>query len=282
LARTFFAWPEARKLELTMARGGRAWRGYFPVNGELTSGRPDLKEGLYFGEELGPDHPLVVARTPLHGANLIPAMDGFRDALLDHQSRMTALGHLLMRAVALSLGLPGDHFSAGCMRSPLPLFRIFHYPPVSAGAADQWGVGEHTDYGVLTILRQDGSGGLQVSSRGEWIEAPPIEGTFVVNIGDMLERLTGGLYVSTPHRVRNAGATGRLSMPFFFDPGFHAEVKPIEGLPPPEQAARRARWDGESVHEGLPRTYGEYLLGKVGRVFPELAGALESDEVSAR
>jgi isopenicillin N synthase-like dioxygenase len=271
LAREFFAWPDDRKAALSMALGGRAWRGWFPVNGELTSGRPDLKEGLYFGEELGADDPRVRARTPLHGANLVPEIAGFRAVLMDYQAHMTRLGHALMRGVALSLHLPGDHFSAGAMREPLTLFRIFHYPPQAQGEAGQWGVGEHTDYGVLTIRRQDATGGLQVHSDGGWIEAPPIDGTFVVNIGDMLERLTGGLYVSTPHRVRNAGATGRISMPFFFDPGFFSEVRPIAGLPrPPAGTARRARWDGASVHDGLPRTYGEYLLGKVGRVFPAL------------
>ena len=104
------------------------------------------------------------------------------------------------------------YFADRYTRDPLILFRIFNYPYSPDRAADQerWGVGEHTDYGVLTILRQDDTGGLQVKSRRRWIDAPPIPGTFVCNIGDMLDRMTRGLYRSTPHRVRQLrpAATG--------------------------------------------------------------------------
>ena len=95
----------------------------------------------------------------------------------------------------------------------------------------QWGVGEHSDYGLLTILWQDDVGGLQVKTREGWVDAPPLPRSFVCNIGDMLDRMTGGLYLSTPHRVAlNTSGRDRLSMPFFFDPHFEARVRPIEGL----------------------------------------------------
>ena len=90
------------------------------------------------------------------------------------------------------------------------------------------GVGEHTDYGLLTILRQDMSGGLEVKTKSGWVAAPPIPNSFVCNIGDMLDRMTGGRYLSTPHRVRNLAGHNRLSFPFFFDPNFSAEVRPIK------------------------------------------------------
>ena len=122
-----------------------------------------------------------------------------------------------MRGVALSLGLAEDYFAAGYTADPTVLFRIFHYPPAPP-ASDDWGVGEHTDYGLLTLLAQDRHGGLQVHAGTGWVEAPPIPGTFVCNIGDMLDRLTGGLYRSTPHRVKNVSGRERLSFPFFFDP----------------------------------------------------------------
>jgi isopenicillin N synthase-like dioxygenase len=130
-------------------------------------------------------------------------------------------------------------------------------------------VGEHTDYGLLTLLAQDAAGGLQVKTARGWIDALPIAGTLVCNIGDMLDRLTGGLYRSTPHRAKNVSGQGRLSFPFFFDPAFDAVVRPL-----PERATqiiddRETRWDGESVH-GFSGTYGDYLLGKVSHVFPEL------------
>src|SRR5262245_40102838 len=103
-SRAFFDRPEAEKLEIAMERGGRAWRGYFPVGAELTSGRPDQKEGLYFGEELAADHPLVRAGTPMHGPNLFPqAPAGFRECVLDYMAALTHLGHRLMAGIALSL-----------------------------------------------------------------------------------------------------------------------------------------------------------------------------------
>jgi polar amino acid transport system ATP-binding protein len=132
-------------------------------------------------------------------------------------------------------------------------------------------VGEHTDYGLLTMLWQDDVGGLQIKTREGWVDAPPVAGSFICNIGDMLDRMTAGLYRSTPHRVAlNTTGRDRLSMPFFFDPHFEARVKPVEGLAPPELADDRAtRWDQASVH-AFEGTYGDYLLAKVSKVFPEL------------
>lgn len=264
LAKEFFALPLAEKLKLEMSQAGRAWRGYFPVGGELTSGKPDLKEGLYFGQELGLDHPRVRAGVPLHGANLFPALPGFRETVLAWMEAMSTLGQALMRGVALTLDLAPGHF-APMLREPTTLFRIFNYPPdAQAATSERWGVGEHTDYGVLTILLQDDAGGLQVRTPHGWLEAPPIPGTFVCNLGDMLERMTLGLYKSTPHRVRNTAGRDRLSFPFFFDPSWDA---PLQALEVKTDAA--ARWDGRSVFD-FRGTYGEYLLGKVSKVFPEL------------
>lgn len=273
LSEQFFARPEDEKMAIGMACGGRAWRGFFPVGAEFTVGRPDRKEGLYFGAELAPDHPKVAAGVPLHGANLFPQIPDFRETILDYLDAMTQLGHTLMRGIALSLGLKAPYFAERYTSDPLILFRIFHYPPPTADEQfSEWGVGEHTDYGLLTILRQDDTGGLQVKSQGRWLEAPPIPNSFVCNIGDMLDRMTGGLYRSTPHRVRNESDRGRLSFPFFFDPNFDAEVKPID---PVLRVAddKEERWDRSSIHE-FHGTYGEYLLGKVAKVFPELGGGV--------
>lgn len=283
LSREFFAEPLERKMEIRMALGGRAWRGYFPVGDELTSGQPDLKEGIYFGEELGPDHPLVKAGTPMHGANLFPAHPPeLRETVLEYMAAMTELGHTLMAGIALSLGLEESYFADRYTAEPLTLFRIFNYP---AGKETGWGVGEHTDYGLLTILNQDNSGGLQVKSKtgwpnSEWIEAPPIPGSFVCNIGDMLDRMTGGLYRSTPHRVRNQSSRDRLSFPFFFDPNFNAEVKAVPlGIQINDDSQQR--WDKASVHN-FSGTYGDYILGKVSKVFPQLEGEMLHHENDAR
>jgi isopenicillin N synthase-like dioxygenase len=264
----FFALPAEDKLEIAMERGGRAWRGYFPVGAELTSGRPDLKEGLYFGAELPDDDPRVLAGTPLHGRNLFPRqVPRLRPLVLAYLDALTAVGQAVLTGVALSLDLDPGYFCTGYTADPTILFRIFHYPPSPPQTGD-WGVGEHTDYGLVTLLAQDDSGGLQVAAPEGWIDAPPVPGTLVCNIGDMLDRLTGGWYRSTPHRVRNLSGHGRLSFPFFLDPGFSAEVPPL-----PDRAADgddgRRRWDGQDLR-AFTGSYGDYLLGKVGQVFPEL------------
>ena len=283
LSREYFRLPDDEKARIAMAGGGRAWRGWFPVGGELTSGRPDRKEGIYFGGELGPDHPRVAAGVPLHGPNLFPARPaGLRDAVLAYMAAMTDLGHLLASAVARALGLADDWFTTHLTADPTVLFRIFHYPPAAAteregtpGAERQWGVAEHTDYGLLTILRQDDTGGLEVRTPAGWTNAPPVPGSFVCNLGDMLERMTGGLYRSTPHRVRNSGRAGRVSFAFFFDPSWDAEVRALPLDRPAEPVPPAPRWDGANVHE-LSGTYGDYLLAKVAKVFPELgAGVLD-------
>jgi isopenicillin N synthase-like dioxygenase len=273
LSQRFFAQDLETKLKIRMALGGRAWRGYFRVGDELTSGKPDQKEGVYFGAELPADHPLVQKSTPLHGPNLFPAEPaGLRETVLEYMAALTHLGHRLMAGLALSLNLDESYFADRCTAAPLTLFRIFNYPPPRDPAL--WGVGEHTDYGMLTILLQDDAGGLEVKSRSRWVAAPPVPDSFVCNIGDMLDRMTRGLFRSTPHRVRNPAPRDRLSFPFFFDPNFFARVQPIE-LPPGEVPPddQPERWDRASVH-AFQGTYGDYLLNKVSKVFPELRQAV--------
>src|SRR5688572_3070163 len=148
-ATEFFAQDLSKKLEIEMAHGGKAWRGYFPVEGELTSGKPDLKEGIYFGAELDGNHPMVKSGTPLHGPNLFPTwMPHLRRLVLDYMAALTRLGHRLMAGISLSLGLPESYFADRYTSDPLILLRLFNYPSRVAG----FGVGEHTDYGLLTIV----------------------------------------------------------------------------------------------------------------------------------
>jgi isopenicillin N synthase-like dioxygenase len=278
-SRRFFAQERPVKMEIAMERGGRAWRGYFPVGAELTAGRADVKEGVYFGAELGPDHPRVTDGTPLHGANLFPrTVPELREAVLTYMDAMTQLGHALMEGIALSLGFEASYFADRYTRDPLTLFRIFNYPgnPSLPDDEPRWGVGEHTDYGLLTILRQDDTGGLQVKSGGGWRPAPPIPGTFLCNIGDMLDRMTAGQYKSTPHRVQNVTRRDRLSFPFFFDPNFNAAIKPIVEVDATLATDDRVtRWDHASVHD-VEGTYGDYILAKVAKVFPQLRRTVDA------
>jgi isopenicillin N synthase-like dioxygenase len=276
LAREFFALDDREKAEIAMAHGGRAWRGWFPVGGELTSGVPDQKEGIYFGAELAGDDPRVRAGLPLHGPNLFPRRPAeLRATVLEYLDAMTRLGHVMMRALAAALGLDDDWFDRTLTADPIILFRTFHYPALAGATATTaagtaWSVGEHTDYGLLTMLGQDDTGGLQVHSTDGWIDVPPGRDAFVCNIGDMLERMTGGRYRSTPHRVRNVSDKSRISFAFFFDPGWDALVQRVPQLATGnDDTTSRPRWDGANVHE-LRGTYGEYLLAKVSKVFPDL------------
>ena len=270
LAREFFALPDAAKEPYAMAHAGSAWRGWFPVRGELTSGLPDRKEGIYVGLEHPADHPRVADGTPLYGANRFPPGD-LGPAILAWLDALRPVAGALIGAIAVGLGLPAGWFEQRLTGDPTVLFRIFHYPALPDNAiADEWGVGEHTDYGLLTLLAQDQLGGLQVRTpSGDWLDVPAEADVLVCNIGDMLDKLTEGRYRSTPHRVRNVSGHGRLSFPYFFDPSWDAEVTPLplDSSPPADDAA--GRWDGASVHAWTGR-YGDYLSAKVAKVFPDL------------
>lgn len=280
LAHRFFALPEEVKARFAMPLGGRAWRGWFPLGGELTSQRPDWKEGIYIGTDLSVDHPRVRAGVPLHGPNLLPPEDllpGFIATIDRYMTAVTALGQRVLARLAESLALPTDYFALRYTSDPLVLFRIFLYPsravPPGVDAVD--GVGEHTDYGLLTLLRQDDVGGLEVRGRDGWIDAPPIVDSFVCNIGDMLDRMTGGVYRSTPHRVKlNASGRDRISLPLFLDPDFDSVIAPIRSATIDDvRLDADRRWDNASVHT-FEGTYGDYVMAKVGKVFPHLRAGL--------
>lgn len=275
-SRDFFALPDSVKSEYAMATAGAAWRGWFPVRGEVTSGRPDRKEGLYLGIDHALDHPRVVSGVPLHGQNLLPQGE-LATTVNEWLDANRLVADAVMRGIALALGLRHDWFEQNLTADPTVLFRIFHYPALPDNAtAVELGVGEHTDYGLITLLAQDDRGGLEVRTPdGRWLEVPPEPTTLVCNLGDMLDRLTEGRYRSTPHRVRNTSGRSRLSFPYFFDPSWDAEVTPLplSGSRPADDAARR--WDGASVH-AWDGSYGDYLTGKVAKVFPELFAVINT------
>jgi isopenicillin N synthase-like dioxygenase len=265
----FFAQREADKAAIAMANGGAAWRGWFPLGGELTSGIPDGKEGLYFGEELRRDDPRVLAGVPLHGPNQFPRVPAaLRELVLESMSELSRVGARILAAMAMGFGLDADWFSTNLTSDPTVLFRVFRYPPQSGLDSDAWGVREHTDYGLVTVLAHDGTPGLEVRTPHGWVDAPTDTAAFIINVGDMLEKLTGGRYRSTPHRVRNPSDHDRYSFPLFLDPSWDATVVslPIDqeraGLP-------TDRWDGDNPL-AWSGTYGEYLTSRVAKVFPDL------------
>lgn len=236
--RRFFDLPLEDKMDLHISKSGLALRGYIEVFGENTdpSKTKDLKECF----DIGPECPEGTA--PFFGANQWPAgRPEFSDAVCRYHDEMKALSLRLMRAIAVSLDLEPDFFEPR-MTNPITIQRLLHYPP-QPGQIDEsvMGIGAHTDYGSLTVLAQDDVGGLQVMNRdGVWVEGPPIPGTFVINIGDLIQRLTNDLYLANLHRVVNASGHERYSIPFFIDADSDAEFAPLEGCVSPDNPARYA------------------------------------------
>ena len=261
-ARRFFALPLEKKREIAIERSP-CHRGYFGMGGENLDPKKqiyagDLKEGIKIGRDLAPDHPLVRAGTPLHGPDQWPeGLPGWRETMQECYDSLVKLGREIMHAFALALELPEDHFDRW-LSGPMATLGPLHYPPHSGRISEErLGAGAHTDFGCLTILAQDPVGGLQVrNSAGEWIDAPYVGGSFVVNIGDMMARWTNGIFSSTVHRVINTSGKDRYSLPFFFDPDFNADLTCLETCQGPDRPARYP-----------PTTGGQHLLDMISATF---------------
>jgi isopenicillin N synthase-like dioxygenase len=225
----FFASPQADKDDLAITRS-RHNRGYVGMATErLNLAQADLKEAFNIGLELSAADPEVIAGKPFRGVNLWPQTPGFRDTALGYFNALWRLGLDLHRAIAADLGLPADFFADKFDR-PMATLRLLHYPPRDQDRTGLPGAGEHTDYGSLTLLLTDDTGGLEVRRRdGSWVAAPPVPGTFICNIGDCLMRWCNDTYVSTPHRVMNPPGRDRYSIAFFFDPNPEAMIACLPG-----------------------------------------------------
>ncbi|MBM7062874.1 2OG-Fe(II) oxygenase [Pseudomonas sp. UL073] len=230
-AEDFFALPAEEKLRIDITKSAHH-RGYGAIATEqLDPSKPsDLKETFDMGFHMPAEHPDVLAGKPLRGPNWHPQVAGWEALLQQHYEDMHELSKTLLRAIALALGIDRDFFDQR-FEQPISVFRMIHYPPRhTASSAEQQGAGAHTDYGCVTLLYQDNAGGLQVQNvRGEWIDAPPIDGTYVVNIGDMMARWSNDLYKSTPHRVVSPLGVDRYSMPFFAEPHPDTEISCLDG-----------------------------------------------------
>ncbi|MBW4695069.1 MAG: hypothetical protein KME27_25235 [Lyngbya sp. HA4199-MV5] len=252
----FFDQPLAFKNTVNIARSSIS-RGYEAIGQQALDQTPDLKEGYYIGVDRGADDPLVQAGIPNHGANQWAALPGWREPLEAYFALMLNLSAQLTRALALSLDLDEHYFDA-MMDNSMSVLRLLHYPPHPVGTlTDQLGCGAHTDWGCITILLQDQVGGLEVrNASGEWIPATPIPDTFVINLGDMMARWTNDYYQSTPHRVMNRSGNERYSIPFFFDPNYHALV---ECLPTCQRADHPPKYTpitaGAHIIEMYRKTY---------------------------
>ncbi len=260
-ARAFFTQTPGEKLKVDVRRS-IAHRGYFPLHAENNDpdASLDLKEGFDIMAEHGPDDARVRAGSPFHGANQWPdGLPGFRQINQRYYAVMTALAEKLMQAIAVVLDLPADFFAdklTDAGGQPLAMLRMLHYPPQTGSITmSEIGTGAHTDYGLLTILAQDDNGGLQLQAPdGGWIDAPPLPDTFVVNIGDILQRWSNGRLKSTPHRVINTSGAERYSAPFFYHAAYDTV---IDRLP-----------SGEDVPNAeAPITAGAYMWQRFSATF---------------
>ena len=239
-SRRFFALPLAERMKVRLQVGPN--RGYQPLGSRMYPDKadaPDLNESFKYQHELSADDEDVVSGSRVHARNVWPNdLPGWRETLLRYYDCMERLTDGLLRAFALALALPEDWF-LGFYRKPLTQINLIHYPPHPAHTSGrQFGLRPHADTTAFTILAQGGVGGLQVEHGEDWIDVPPITGTFVINIGDMMARWTNDRFASTPHRVINRSGQERFSIAFFAIPDFDAVVDCLPGCTAPGQAAK--------------------------------------------
>jgi len=278
-ARAFFDLPDADKLAIENLKSPQ-FRGYTRVGGELTRGTVDWREQI----DVGPERPAVMSGDGiadywrLQGPNQWPAaLPELRTVITRWDDELSAIGLRLLRAWAVALGADEHVFDAGFAADPATLIKIVRYPGKSRPTPRQ-GVGAHKDSGVLTLLFvEPGKAGLQVEKDGEWIDAPPVPGAFVVNIGELLEVATDGYLKATVHRVISPPiGSDRISIPFFFNPALDASI-PVLDLP----AELQAEAAGISVDPTNPifATYGENGLKSRLRAHPDVAAIHHPDLV---
>lgn len=262
LAREVFELPARRKDALSI-RHSPIMRGFERI-GEQTldaAMKPDLKESFYCGMDWPADHPYVRAGYQTYGPSQWPAeLPHLKPACLAYIDALNALSLRIMQLMALSLKLPEHYFDEAC-QDPMVTLRMVRYPAHPADADERtFGAGAHTDWGAVTVLAQDDHGGLEVQMPdGSWVDAPPIAGSFVVNLGDMIPRWTNDLYHSNPHRVRNrfSGGQARYSIPFFYEPAYTARIVAVPGTVPAGEQPRHAPCTaGEHLVEMYNQTYG--------------------------
>ena len=274
-AAAFFALPLARKQSYYIGHS-RAHRGYVPVGEErFYSGDPakvDKKEAFDLSIELPEDDPDHVRGYRLLGPNQWPVeVPRFRADVYAYYEAVLALGRTLFRGFALALGLPETFFDAHLNKPPSQL-RLIHYPANSertaTAASSDWGISAHTDYECFTILHATTPGLEVLNSAGRWIDAPPLPDAFVINIGDMLEALSNGRFIATPHRVRNI-ADERYSFPLFCSLDYDTVIEPLPSFVGAGEAPKYPRYIA-----------GDHLLAQTMKTFEYLQKLLESGAIS--
>lgn len=255
---TFFDLPEDEKLKIPINTNQR---GYLPMHKQtqLHGKQPNRSQSFIFGLDLPADDPDRVAGIPMHDTNKWPEnLPAFRATMEEYWRALYELAPKLLRGLALAMRQPEDFF-VPFYKKPDSLLRCVTYPAIEGEFTGQFGAGPHTDNGTLTILAQDDIGGLQLRTlAGDWIDAPVVPGTFVINVGDMVLRWTNGFFRSTPHRVVCSNRT-RYSLPFFFFPDYRTVIEPLPEFVGAEKPARYkpVLW-GEYVRQQFSLSYDHF------------------------
>ncbi len=281
-SRRFFTLPEREKQAVEMVLSPH-FRGYTRPGWERTRGRPDWREQIDIGAERPalPTGPGTPPWARLQGPNQWPAaLPDLKPVALDWLDATSQLAIRLLRAFALALGQPEDIFAPIYARDPNLFVKLIRYPGREATQDDQ-GVGPHKDGGFLTLLLQDVQSGLQVEAAdGTWIDAPPLAGSFVVNIGELLELASDGYLKATVHRVVTPPATtDRLSVASFLGANLDAEV-PLLTLPP--ALAAQARGVTRDPNNPIIRNVGLNVLKGRLRSHPDVAARHYADLIAVR
>ncbi len=258
-SRQFFGRSLDEKMQVHISKSPNH-RGYVPLLEENTdpTADGDLHEALDFALDVPAHDPDVLAGKSLYGPNVWPAgLPGFREPIDRYYWELYELGRKIFRAFALTLNLPDDFFETKISK-PLAQLRLLHYPPqMGAINEKQIGIGAHSDYECFTILGQEDVPALQVlNSAGEWISAPPIPGTFIVNIGDQMARWTNDLFSSTVHRAINCSGRERYATAYFFGPNYDTIIDTLPSCITPDNPAKYA-----------PVTTGDYILSRFNETF---------------
>jgi isopenicillin N synthase-like dioxygenase len=243
-SRRYFSLPIEKKNECSM--DVRTRRGFMPMfTTKVGEHAPDLKESFDFGFDLPEDDPDVRAGLFLHGPNRWPAdLPWLRESMETYLDGVMETSRTLLRIFAISLDVEEEYFLRH-FNKPMMHTRLFHYPPQQRSSSDmEFGVAPHADHGLITLLNQDAVGGLEVRTKsGEWVGAPYIEGTFIVNLGNLFKRWTNDFYSSTFHRVLNRTNKGRYSVPTFLNLDYHT---PVECMPSCLGVEGRSRYPAET------------------------------------
>ena len=229
-SRRFHALPLSEKKKLPLDKHNV---GYLPMNESVQkhstvhkATKPNQNESFFITHDRGPDHPDVIADTPLRGGNYWPGdLPGFREGVMAYFRALNDLGQQLIPAFAVALGMSADYFEEDFANENNAKLRLLHYPPTQVEDND-FGTGPHTDNSFMTILARDDTPGLAIRlTSGEWLAPPVIPGTFLVNIGNMIRRMSNDRFLSTPHGVIVEGDTDRYSMAYFHSPNVTRPIK---------------------------------------------------------